>query len=530
MFKRLFRLAIILILLLGVSSWTTWLDNTMIKPHLNSVQGFLQKQGRTIKGRFGPSGTGSEKEDSDSNNPTQSTQYIQSGDQLGIEDELLIGTGGSVFSDDDILGGVKSNTLSSQVLAENTQTILHEDTTIKEEDTQYINTSIKNSLRIKNCVSPRGKFIPKGGYIVAYQSSHSATCEREKRYCENGILSGSFTYDTCYYTQAITNQKTKSILSKNDIISLDQTYNILDKQDIHNNINTNTNNTSQDNNDPTMIVGIDAGPGKVINSSRTTDTLGSNKGGSTTQTSINNSYNDPSKHFIGRGAGLLELDERGWVAIKNIPRKSDRLAEQVDGFIGKTFITNTKSLESLNTYDRKICVTPWGNLISNGQFVLAFKSHNAQGGVCEVETRYCINGQLLGSFGYANCEGQYPLMVNKPIGLDLSNQGTIVGYSDTLNVIKRSMPYLDMMPQPKTTSSTTSLVYHQPDEIDHGNQPPEYQFIPILTDQGYTESVLVDTTIVSPERIQSIIYHQPDEIDHGNQPPEYQEFTLFEQQ
>jgi hypothetical protein len=52
------------------------------------------------------------------------------------------------------------------------------------------NSGVKKILnfQIKNCVSPWGKFIPKNGYVVAYEARSSSECKREKRYCNNGDL------------------------------------------------------------------------------------------------------------------------------------------------------------------------------------------------------------------------------------------------------------------------------------------------------------------------------------------------------
>ena len=57
--KRLFRLAIIVILLVGLSKYTSIFDNTKIKPYLLQAETFVQTQITGIKGWFTSTDTGS---------------------------------------------------------------------------------------------------------------------------------------------------------------------------------------------------------------------------------------------------------------------------------------------------------------------------------------------------------------------------------------------------------------------------------------------------------------------------------------
>ena len=82
--------------------------------------------------------------------------------------------------------------------------------------------------------------------------------------------------------------------------------------------------------------------------------------------------------------------------------------------------------------------------------------------------------------------------------------------------------------QPINTEDTIQpvwwVIYHQPDEVNHDDQIPEYQFIPYETDHWYTESIIVNINepLVVPEPSWWFIYHQPDEINHDDQVAEYQ--------
>jgi len=49
----------------------------------------------------------------------------------------------------------------------------------------------------KDCVSPWGGFVANGSSVTAYLSSTAASCQSETRVCNNGVLSGSYTNQSC---------------------------------------------------------------------------------------------------------------------------------------------------------------------------------------------------------------------------------------------------------------------------------------------------------------------------------------------
>ena len=67
----------------------------------------------------------------------------------------------------------------------------------------YGNTTSQNHISINNttgCITPRWQTIPHTSTIVAYRlptSTDNSLCDKEVRSCKNGVLHGSYTYQTC---------------------------------------------------------------------------------------------------------------------------------------------------------------------------------------------------------------------------------------------------------------------------------------------------------------------------------------------
>ncbi|HMT27573.1 MAG TPA: hypothetical protein PKD96_04660, partial [Candidatus Absconditabacterales bacterium] len=49
------------------------------------------------------------------------------------------------------------------------------------------------------------------------------------------------------------------------------------------------------------------------------------------------------------------------------------------------------------------CIAPWGRIVRNNDYLIAFKSSVSQNGQCTSERRYCTNGSLGGSYQYSTC-------------------------------------------------------------------------------------------------------------------------------
>lgn len=506
--RRLFRLSIILIILLGISNYTNLFDNTKIKPFLDRVTTII-KHPQSIW--------------SSSNSPTSTTDD-EIVDWQSWESLADSATGAQEFGVADELWGAGVEDTTSD-----TTSI---DPSNDEEVTEVNQQTVKKiaNFKVQNCISPRGKFVPRNNYIIAYQYRSSQTCARERRYCVNGKLDGSFNYDTCYYQQALQKQQSNASLSISEINQIKKEYGLVDvyksgyKQDT-----TNWWDENKDN-----LNGEEAWPGMIIDS-RSLPSADQSPESNGSFISANKILNDPNKHFLGKPTGWVNILSNGQTELNNNVFKTWSLKKQLIWGGWESFISDYKTLTARSSYERKICFTPRWTIISNGQFVTAFKSHEATLGRCEIETRFCIDGNLQWSYTHQSCNGKYPDINNKPWGVDLSNTATVRWDYQSKDPLSRRINDLDYMPAPKptevqpiNTEDTIQpvwwVIYHQPDEVNHDDQIPEYQFIPYETDHWYTESIIVNINepLVVPEPSWWFIYHQPDEINHDDQVAEYQ--------
>ncbi len=78
----------------------------------------------------------------------------------------------------------------------------------------------ENSSFENGCNTPWGEDIENGAYFIAYGQQVSHDCRREKRFCTNGKIDGSFQYDTCYYSDAIIKQQQNSMLTLTELKAL----------------------------------------------------------------------------------------------------------------------------------------------------------------------------------------------------------------------------------------------------------------------------------------------------------------------
>lgn len=368
-------------------------------------------------------------------------------------------TGASSFGSDDIIGEVTSYQLpvtSNVVWTGNGQ----------QETGNWITISWTSngpilSLRIKNCVSPWWKFVPKNSYVIAYEARSSAECKREKRYCNNGSLDGSFQYDTCFYASAISKQKENADLTLDEFKQVQFDFGLFALEPT-----PSTTSVSKTIEDMSTPIGQDVGPGVVI-SSKTTDTQntvspnGSVSGWSGDQLNtksqiIFSATNDPNKHYIRPRNREIKILPNGQTELNNNVLKSISLQKQLIGIKGTTYKTDIATLGAKSSYIRKVCTTPEWTLISNGQFITAFKSISAENGVCEAETRFCLDGKLQGSYNQSFCNGQYPSIIANSKGLDLINDALHVGYTETRNVLKNDLVRLDPMPIPLTDTTNSN--------------------------------------------------------------------------
>lgn len=463
MLKWLFRIAVILVLLLGISKYTSIFDNTKIKPYLDNVDTIISNQVDTIQNRFTGSWTGDQETvTGDSNIINTTTTWSSSFEKA---DELV---------DEQEINSSWSNLTN----------------VVEDVIDRWSNTWVGNSgtdriatLRIKNCVTPWWKFIPKNGYAVAYESRSSSECKREKRYCNNGTLEWSYQYDTCLYTSTITKQQSSALLSAQQFEAIKLDYNLFAISYIA------PKNWSGLVHDLDTLSGKSAGPGVIVESYISPDDTqwassfleftGSNAYPQNPSQIIYTSPNDPNKHYLGRQSRGIEILSNGQTELNNNVLKTYSLKKQLAWQNRIVFTTDDKTLYTTSDYSRKICTTPRWTLVSNGQFVTAFKTPNEINWICEAETRFCIDGTLQGSFVYPSCEGVQPAMIHyapsivtDTINTKITNDVISVWYSETRNVLKNDLIPLDPMPIPDPTVTLSPDV----EDSDY-NLNPEYIFL-----------------------------------------------------
>ncbi len=471
MLKRLARILIILIILVWLYRYTSIFDNTKIKP-------YLEKINTKIENIFTKNSTGSQSVIED--NPNQIDQGI---------------TWATAFNDNDIINFETSSSVKPKPQSTgntedmNSNINNNQNQEVEEVDSQILDIKLSdlwdNWNNFENgCVTPWWEKIKNGSYFIAYGQQVSRDCGREKRYCSNGKLDGNYQYDTCYYSDVIDKQQQNSMLTQTELkdLQFDLGLNTSDKIVEWGVVWTkNSDNIGEKDKMEIYADGI---------SWNDSTTMG-----------LRVSNNDPEKHFLGKDTEGIDIQANGQTSINNNVFKSATLKKQLQNKPKTTFITNNKKVNAKNSHARKICTTPRWSVISNWQFVYAFKSTTAQWNSCELETRFCFDGQLQWSFVNANCKGAAPTIVDTPKESPTSSFVT-VAFTETRNALRYLPVSLELMastPMKKKTQYTTLqtstyintewtsqpfntigqsyLIYHQPDEVNHGNQPPEYMFV-----------------------------------------------------
>lgn len=466
MLKRLARILIILIILVGLYRYTSIFDNTKIKPYLENIN-------NGIANLFSKSGSGSKTTINETANTT--------GQGL---------TGASAFNDNDVIDFRTSSNSNSQTNSTGSTEMRNSGNNNQNQEVEEVEAKIldiklsdlnQSSSKFPNgCVTPRGEDITNGAYFIAYGQQVSHDCKRERRFCTNGQLDGSYQYDTCYYSDAIIKQQQNSMLTQSELkaLQIDLGLNYTDEPMIGGVV------WSRNSDDPSF-------------SGKDMELYADGESGS----SLRITNNSAEKHFLGKETQGIEILANGQTAIPNHVYKSQTLQKQLQGHPKTSFITNNKTVDAKNSYARKICTTPRWSIISNGQFVYAFKNATAEGNSCEVETRFCLDGKLQWSFVNPNCKGNTPTIVDTPKPT-ITDDYVTVAFTETRNTLRYLPVPLELMASTPmntkkqyTTVQTSSytnmqevsqpfnvvgqsyLIYHQPDEVDHGNQPPEYMFV-----------------------------------------------------
>lgn len=417
MFRWLFRLIILFVILLFVNKYTTWFDDTKFGDFFNRFEdkmiSFLNKSDKAT-----------EVVDDLLSDNTWSASWFDNIDW---------------FTDDDLIWWSNYNNASNN--QSNTWYIPRDyDIVFVDHANQY-------------CVTPRWQRIENNNYIIAYKYPISANCEFEKRYCNNTNLDGSYTYHTCIYESMADIQSQGSLLDNNDITSLIHnnmfTYQepeFLLSSDILDNLTLDITawitSSSSDTTDAYDIQ-TKVWPGIVASSFARKYAESINNNGTGIISNILETQNDPNIHFLWRWEKNINLI--GWETDQeDNALKSETLKKILKTWWPKydsTYIDLAPSSAPIN----KVCTTPWWDILSNGQYTMAFEQSSASfPNICRSEIRYCLDGVLQWSYTNQNCqyEGDTIQVTITPnlSGVDL-NAYQYQYYKDTIKYTYRITDY-----------------------------------------------------------------------------------------
>lgn len=377
--KILFRVVILFVILFFVNKYTTRFDDTKFGNFFNRFEDrliwFLSRD--------------------------ESSDGIANIDDKNSSDSLTWIDSIENFSDDDIIGGWSAKQTNTASYISTSYVPRNYDIVFIDRTNQY-------------CVTPRWQRIEDGNYIVAYKYPISAWCEFEKRYCDSNKLSGSYTYHTCLYESMAQAQSQKSLLD-NDDITLLVTNNLFTYQDpeffIPSNLLDNLNiwlsssyseeGNNQDYENYDMQTQI--WPGIVASSyARKYATSISDNSSSSVLNNVNQTQNDPDIHFLWRWEKTVEVND--WITdLQNNALKTDTLKKILRSWWPVYDSSHTELAPSSAPID-KICTTPWWDVLSNGQYTMAFAEPSASfPTTCRSELRYCIDGVLQWTFTNRDC-------------------------------------------------------------------------------------------------------------------------------
>lgn len=203
----------------------------------------------------------------------------------------------------------------------------------------------------QSCSIPRWGSIKHGESVLAYQqrSDDPATCNVQRRVCNDGELNGSYTQSSC-----------KELFGFN-----------VEKQEV---VAYNIPNSNNEYIQPTNI-----NDNNILSNNRSE---GSNKNFTV------NRFN-PS---------VPVSSSAGW------SYAGSSVQTNQNPVVKKPLYTN-QSTSSSTIRDGTVCTTPRGEQVRNGQFVKAYKVDKWFSNLpCEVQLRYCVQTVLEGSFQYPSCQ------------------------------------------------------------------------------------------------------------------------------
>ncbi len=284
-----------------------------------------------------------------------------------------------------------------------------------------------------SCITPWGETLNDGAYIIAYESTSS--CRFEKRYCDGGILQGSYSADHCnsnagWQYATTTPQAVTVNYGYVQAIPQEGQYEGPSRTSA-NGITTVISSRNNQKSNPTTIYAHDSSYIKPVPYKNYDLT----QHGCTTPWGT---YMDSSTSVIAYKSSTP--------AYKGASCTYERRT-CFQGMLGGSYVYPSCSIaDNSHIYDNhgqdyfypvksyaRSCTTPWWQTVKDGGYVYAYKSSNSSYGyACQGEYRYCKNGVLQGSYRYSSCNNNHDNGRNcsLPWGGSISNGSSVTAYSN----------------------------------------------------------------------------------------------------
>ena len=252
----------------------------------------------------------------------------------------------------------------------------------------------------QTCTTPWGATIANGASVTAYKTlttAYGTVCTSETRTCTNGVLSGSFTFQTCTVNPPQT-------------CTLPWGGTLADGQSV------------------TAYKEATTAYGTVCTSETRTCSNGVLSGTFANQTCTVNppqTCTTPWGTVIANGASVTAYSTSS-TAYGTVCTSETRTCS--NGVLSGSYTFQTCTVNP-----PRVCTTPWGQQLNSGQSVTAYLNPTAQyNQQCVSEVRVCTDGSLSGSYTYQSCTvNPPPANCTLPWGGTLQSGQSVTAYKTT---------------------------------------------------------------------------------------------------
>ena len=321
-------------------------------------------------------------------------------------------------------------------------------------------TGLTGSYAYSNCTPQppltctfNGQTIQNGASVTAYKTTTApfgSVCESETRTCTNGVLSGTFTSAICSVNPpAVCTLPGGGTIADGASVTYYRTVTVAYGQQCESESRKCTNGTLSGSFTatnctvtPPAVCNLPWGGtlangqsvtayqtattayGSVCTSETRTCTNGTLSGSYTYQTC---SVNPPRVCTTPWGAQLN--DGQSVTAYKTRSTAFGSTCESETRTCHDGSLSGSFTFQSCDTDQPNTCTLPWGGVLANGQSVTAYEtSTSAYGTVCKSQTRTCNNGNLSGSYTFQSCNVTPPANCVAPWGATVLNGQSVVAY------------------------------------------------------------------------------------------------------